>query len=321
MSPVEPGSVASPVTVAYIGGWGRSGSTLMARLLGEVDGYAFVGEIRDVFMRGVDENRVCGCGERFRDCEFWGPVGVEAYGGWDEIDPAIGYRLRSLLDRPWRFEQVVRPGSFAAIEAALAEAQQVYGPLYRAMATVSGSQVIVDSSKYASWGAVLARLGGIDPRFIHLVRDPRGSIHSWMKSISVDVESDNKLFMAQYNPADAALRYDLYNSQMRRLGRLGHPYRLVRYEDLVRAPEAILRPLLEFVGHGATDDVSEFLVERKVRLQPSHSVMGNPMRHNIGWVEVAGDEMWREKMSPATAKMISVITAPLLRRYGYPVAP
>lgn len=42
-----------PVRVLYIAGIGRSGSTLLARALGEVDGFVAAGEVMHFFGRGL----------------------------------------------------------------------------------------------------------------------------------------------------------------------------------------------------------------------------------------------------------------------------
>ena len=39
----------TPAPVLYIGGWGRSGSTLLSHLLGGLDGMVSVGELRYVW--------------------------------------------------------------------------------------------------------------------------------------------------------------------------------------------------------------------------------------------------------------------------------
>jgi hypothetical protein len=46
------------VTVLYVAGTGRSGSTLLARVLGEADGFVAAGELRYVWQRGLVEDRL-----------------------------------------------------------------------------------------------------------------------------------------------------------------------------------------------------------------------------------------------------------------------
>ena len=48
--------------VVYIVGWGRSGSTLLTAVLGELDGAFAAGELRMLWGRGVIGRRLCGCG-------------------------------------------------------------------------------------------------------------------------------------------------------------------------------------------------------------------------------------------------------------------
>jgi hypothetical protein len=66
----------TPATrVAYIAGAGRSGSTLLAMLLGALPGCVSIGELRHMWRRGIQLNQRCGCGEPFWDCPFWSDVG------------------------------------------------------------------------------------------------------------------------------------------------------------------------------------------------------------------------------------------------------
>ena len=74
---------APPTRVLFISGWGRSGSTLLDRMLSSSLGFFASGELREVWWRGVQENRQCGCGVGFNECPFWRAVGIEAFGGWD----------------------------------------------------------------------------------------------------------------------------------------------------------------------------------------------------------------------------------------------
>src|SRR4051794_34307045 len=71
------GAVAEPATslkVLSIVGGGRSGSTVLASILGEAPGFASAGEIRWLWLRGVVERRPCACGLAPSDCPVWAPV-------------------------------------------------------------------------------------------------------------------------------------------------------------------------------------------------------------------------------------------------------
>src|SRR5262249_2495572 len=57
--------------VILLGGLGRSGTTLVERIVGELPGVMALGEIVHLWRRDIRDNERCGCGERFHDCPFW----------------------------------------------------------------------------------------------------------------------------------------------------------------------------------------------------------------------------------------------------------
>src|SRR4051812_48764894 len=72
--------------VLYVGGSGRSGTTLLDRMLGQVPGVWSTGELARVWDNGLRDNELCGCGEPFWECAFWREVGDAAFGGWHQVD-------------------------------------------------------------------------------------------------------------------------------------------------------------------------------------------------------------------------------------------
>ena len=58
----------APLDILYIGGFGRSGSTLVERCLGQLDGFCAAGELRHLWDRGVVHNQLCGCQTPLRAC-------------------------------------------------------------------------------------------------------------------------------------------------------------------------------------------------------------------------------------------------------------
>src|SRR5947209_18950727 len=85
--------------VLYIGGLGRSGTTLLERILGELPSACALGEVVHLWRRGIIDNERCGCGVPFGDCEFWRGVGDAAFGGWGEVDVPRVLRLQAAVER------------------------------------------------------------------------------------------------------------------------------------------------------------------------------------------------------------------------------
>lgn len=86
-----------PIRVLYIAGFGRSGSTVLGTILGQVDGCFFGGELRFIWDRSFCKNGLCECGEHFTACDFWQDVVNDGLGGFDRVDDQ---KLHSLCMSP-----------------------------------------------------------------------------------------------------------------------------------------------------------------------------------------------------------------------------
>src|SRR5690242_10887667 len=87
------------VKVLFIAGSGRSGSTLLDMLLGQINGFYSTGELRFIWERGFGQNQLCGCGKPFRECDFWTEVVKEGFGGFESINHARIEELREPSER------------------------------------------------------------------------------------------------------------------------------------------------------------------------------------------------------------------------------
>lgn len=303
-------------TVLYLGGLGRSGTTVLERVLGELPGVCSAGELVHLWRRGVLDDETCGCGRAFGSCPFWAEVGRVAFGGWSRELAERMEELRPLVDRTRFVPRLLAPRLMRReLRAALREYAETWLRLYRAIHEVSGGCVVVDSSKHSSLAFVLRTEPGIDLRVVHVVRDSRGVAYSWTKEVRRPEAGDDAALMTRYSPTRASALWVGHNLLFGLLGRTGTRTRLLRYEDFVAAPRPVLAELAGFAGLPAGD--GPFVDDATVLLSPSHTVAGNPMRFRTGPIALRRDDAWRARLPRARRMLVSTLTAPLLARYGY----
>jgi hypothetical protein len=300
---------------------GRSGSTLLERLLGELPGVCPAGELVHLWRRGVINGERCGCGEPFPDCPFWQQVGRAAFGGWDQVDVDRIVRLRARVDRTRLVPLLASPSRWPSFQRALDEYAGYYLRVYAAIGQVSGCLVVTDSSKHASLAFCL-RNSGLDLRVVHIVRDSRAVAYSWSRVVKRP-ETLTETRMRTYPAASAAARWNVQNAALHLLVRAGTPTLRVRYEDLVGAPAATLSDIAAFAGLPGSGPEYGFLggsdsSERWADLAAAHTVSGNPMRFASGRVPIRRDARWQTAMPGTQRRVVTAMTLPLMARYGYP---
>jgi hypothetical protein len=304
------------VKVLYIGGFGRSGSTLVERILGQIPGFCSAGEIVFIWQRGLVENQLCGCGAAFSECDFWTRVGKSAFGGWDQVDGAEMAALQHEIDRNRYIPAMVAPRLRPGAADALARYTDALSRLYRGIREVSGDKVVIDASKHASTAYLLRRVPGLDLRVVHLVRDARGVAYSWTKEVKKPEVADG--YMPVYRPSSSGLQYLAYNLLFDAFGVIDDTM-LLRYEECLADPQGTVERILAHAGeHRAAGDL-DFLHDGWVDLGVDHTVAGNPMRFHQGRLDLRLDEAWRHKLPDRDRKVVSALTFPLQARYGYPI--
>jgi hypothetical protein len=304
------------VQVLFIAGAGRSGSTLLANTLGQVDGLWSVGELRQIWQRGLIENWRCGCGHPFTDCTTWQRIIADAFESGD-IEPHAVVQAERRLTRVRHIPLVLlsrrRPG---LIDARFRDYRGYLDRLYRSVRSITGAQVIVDSSKTPTYGYLLGALPSIDLHVVHLVRDPRATAYSWSRRRSREdaVEGGQ---MDVFGPAKSSVLWNVWNMTAEALfANEPERYTRLRYEDVMRDLRGSLVRVLDLIGRGDAD--LAFLKTRAVSLSPTHSVSGNPVRMRHGEIDVEADVEWMGRMRPRDRALVTAVTGPLIGRYGYP---
>jgi hypothetical protein len=308
----------SDVEVLYITGTGRSGSTLLANMLGSTTGMFSAGELRFIWDRGFQERRRCGCSRPFDECEVWQGVVAAAFAD-DPPDPARMQREVAQVSRLRQLPQLLSGRlDDAAVQAAAGYYLDNVERLYHALAGQTGAMV-VDSSKLPTYCYLLHQVPSLRVRVVHLVRDPRATAHSWKRLRATGAVEDDDEEMDQFSVWKSAMLWGIWNSTARHLFSGQSDYLQVRYEDLVANPRETVGRVRAFAGLPPDDE--PFVDDHTVTLAENHAVAGNPNRRRHGEIRLEEDDEWRTALAAADRAAVTAITAPVLGRFGYPVAP
>jgi len=297
--------------ILFIGGCGRSGTTLLGQILGQAEGFCFVGEAMYGW-RSLSTRR-CGCGVRASECDFWRAVRRQAGAGRLLEEPEF-FGLGRLAR--WRHLALTfTPDCERRLATLYGEHWQGCERLYAAIAAVSGAEVIVDSSKAVPYGRMLSLMPGLDLRVVHVVRDARAVVYSWKRLKPAPDRFENP-YMTQQERGPGVLFWIMSNLGAELfLPGLPDRYLRLRYENLVARPHESVGRILRMATERPVD--VPFADARTVGVGPTHSIAGNADRLRTGPVELRCDDEWKTGMSRADRRFVTALTWPLLLRYGY----
>lgn len=300
--------------LVYLGGWGRSGSSLIANILGSIPGAVSVGELRYIWDRGVIENRHCGCRDKFQSCLFWSQVFSRA---GIPMDRELAERLTKTVGSSGIYIQLrhMLLGQFVRHNAAYEADNRLLDTLYRTILAESGCDVIVDASKTPPYATNLDGRDGFDMFFIHLVRDPRAVAFSWTRKRETGEGTEVSWF-----PRYSAIKSAVYWLGINLLGllfqvRAPERYLRVRYEDFCEDPKTVIDEISAFCSLDSSQ--LNWQSRTSVTVQGQHSISGNPSRFRVGEIEIQADDEWREKMPRGAQLLVTALCAPLLAVFGY----
>lgn len=225
------------MNILYIAGYGRSGSSILSRLIGQHPAFMSLGELGrlEEFVR---DDRDCTCSLPLSTCPFWGPM-LQA--------PNSSERGASRRGDFWPAEVVRDQPGF-----------------------------LIDSSKTAYRGffrPVRYLLRGQRVFLIHLVRNPDQVVESTLKGRNKDIEFGK----VRRRPMETARTLfgwffaNVFASCYRLL--LGRRATLVRYEDLLVDPAVALSRIAELVDEDFAGVVT--LLDEARPLERGHEIAGN----------------------------------------------
>lgn len=290
-------------------GSGRCGSTLLDRLLGQYPDTISIGEPIFVWKLGFLQNQLCACGSPFLECSFWSAVRDRLNNkiSPDDIQDLAKWGRQLLSFR--------NPLDVGITNLRLNKLDL----FYRAIYDVSGASLIVDSSKSSRYAEILNTLHGTDLSAVHLVRDSRAVAFSLLRNKLLLSDVRKEAYMEKFPAWRSAIHWNLQNISAEIL-KIKNDVRclpVLRYENFVRKPADVAEKIRVFAGMNTNVSYDAFLQDQEVIMKPGHGISGNPMRFKTGKLEIAIDQEWQTGMRHSEKVIVTILTLPLLLKYGY----
>lgn len=302
------------IPVLYIGGEGRSGSTILERSLQKHEQLAGVGELGAIWGKGFFENVTCTCGDAFQDCHFWTRVLQNTFGNLTTLKARYFYEMQRNLLRGIKYPDWVR--SFYQSSEFKKHKQKwnrVVSTLYREILNAAGASVIVESSKSLSRALYMAKNLDLNVYVVHLIRDPRGVVYSFYhRPKQLPEYRDKSVQFTRKSPLSRSLAWTAKNSIWELSRKYFTDYRRLRYEDFVQNPEFLTESLTQWVLGGSRNWRTGHR-----SFGGWHSVSGNPVRFEDTPSTIKLDDEWKKKLPIHERWLVTFLTAPLMARYGY----
>jgi peptidoglycan/xylan/chitin deacetylase (PgdA/CDA1 family) len=315
----EGGSEASDrddVKVLYILGPSRTGSTLLAQLLGQLNGFFSAGEVRFLWQHLLERRR-CGCGRPIADCEVWSAVvgGVLGDCSMDGLHPADIVQWQRKSVRLRHTTRILRQPEWSTAWSPLNGYSKTLERTYKVLARQTRASVLIDASKAAPDAAVLLRVPGVQPYFLHLVRDSRAVIYS-ERQHKVNPDGGHSQEMPRPTPP-LSIAYWIADNMGSEVichrSQPGHSM-FLRYEDYIVNPGRAIEGIVDFLGEERQSPT--FIDEQTVMLETNHMIAGNASRFEVGALRLRRDDRWLSNRSNLD-RLTTGVTFPLLGRYGY----
>lgn len=302
--------------IVYIGGHGRSGTTIVDRVLSEVTGAFSAGEVHRFWEYGLARDWTCSCGAPLRKCPFWSDVLQRSFS-------AAGCSESEILEA-WK--TVARPKSLlpllyptlrsARFQRRLSVYRSFLRTFYKTVSQHSRKEVIVDSSGSPLHGYVISDVCEADVTMLHLIRDGRAVAYSNQKSKANPGAQGQSGKMCPKPALQTAITWPIYNQLLSDVSDRFEDSYIRRYENLFRSPKKEFYSLSEELelSQGMKD---VFINEHVIQMDDCHSGQGNPSRFINGQVSLKVDKEWKQEISFFREMLVSTLDHKKLKKYGY----
>ncbi|MEM1328000.1 MAG: sulfotransferase domain-containing protein [Bacteroidota bacterium] len=296
---------------------GRSGSTVLSKILNELDDAFNVNELAFMPLNGIEKNYPINTGERFSDSEIWQEI-LANYQTKNQLNH-LHYRPHLIPNTRQLVGEQLLP-FYKAANKQLEQYKTALNNLFHAIFEEIKAEIIIDSSKVAPYVHAVSQLADFDIYVLHLVRDPRAVAYSWQKKIKrSDVEKNDEVFMEEYSPRKSSISWQLVNQYAESLkNRTDLKYHFLKYEDFAQQPEKHLAQLLQFLNY--SKDAIEINDNSIPLHRTDYGIWGNPnVRQQKEQLRIKYDSDYKKQLHPSTTRTATFWSLPLLLRYGYSI--
>ena len=319
-------------SLVYIQAASHSGSTLTAMLLNAHPELVSIGELKATNIGDSSVYR-CSCQEFLNDCKFWKKIADAMHRAGADFE--LGASNTSLRDiNSGYVQRLLRPlhrGPFVEIlrdlglrisptwRRGLSCWSKQNQALVNSVLSVSGARHIVDSSKIGIRLKYLIASGLFDIKVVRVVRDGRAVALTYMDPGGfADARREENRGGGSGSGHHKALSMQAAAHEWRRSNEEAEStartlddstLMSIRYEQLCRDPDAVLRQLHRFIGVDHDD------AYRRFKSQPHH-VIGNGMRLD-GSSDIVLDDRWKDVLGRTDLEKFDEIAGDLNRRYGF----
>lgn len=297
--------------VAFIMAASHSGSTLLAMLLGSHPQATTIGDTAGTAHR-KNINYLCSCGRQANACSFWLEVKERmSRQGFDlditDFGTRFEYPKNRFIDRALHAEhrgpflEIIRDGVLSMSSgwrrrfSKIAERNLA---LIETATEITGSQILIDSSKLPHRLKFLLRIPELEVKVIHLLRDGRGVAHTYINDNGWSVEKAATEWQRGIIAAERLL--DKLDPDM---------WKQVRYEDVCSDPQAEIEKLSVFL------ELDPSRVNLDFRSAGLH-IFGNKMRLSSEKA-IRLDSKWQKELTDSQISRIQRLAGKQLRKYGY----
>ncbi|WP_156607251.1 MULTISPECIES: sulfotransferase [unclassified Dietzia] len=290
------------VDVWYIGGWKRSGTTLLCEMLGAFENVLAVGELSGIWI-ALERDRACSCGATARSCPLWQGVSALLFEQYPDLDFTEMAEMGKRVLRTRRTIELLKGASRKnrPVDPEILRFADTMQYLYVCIAQVSGASVLVDSSKLPPLAVLTHGMPRVHLELFHIVRDARAVANSERRSLTKT--GDEPFWLPPGNRLIASVLYwAASNLAVWLTGRVLGTYHRVWYEDLSSDPISVVSELSRSTG----------VPRGSAMMASGHIVTGNPARMGGADRDIRRDDRWKRELSLPDRWLVLLIAWPVL---------